>query len=54
MQPLSNLPNAVPALRFTMLEKKNGRKKNTVTIMISVDGMGTVFPRNLKLEGIMN
>ena len=27
MQPLSNLPNAVPTLRFTMLEKKTGEKK---------------------------
>ena len=36
-----------------MLEKKR-KKKNTVTTMIPVDGMGTVFPGNLKLEGIMN
>ena len=34
-------------------EKKNRKKnkKNRATIMISVDGKGTVFPVKLKLQG---
>ena len=34
-----------------IFEKKNPKKnQNSVTIMISVDGKGTVFPAKLKLE----
>ena len=32
------------------LRKKAKEKENSVTIMISIDGKGTVFPVNLKLE----
>ena len=32
-------------------EKKNRRKKNSATRMISVDRKGTVFPMKLKLQG---
>ena len=35
----------------TFLRKKTEEKQNSVTIMISVDGKGTVFPVKLKLEG---
>ena len=34
---------------YTFLRKKTEEKQSSVTIMISVDGKGTVFP--LKLEG---
>ena len=30
---------------------KKQKKKNCATIMISVDGKGTVFPMKLKLQG---
>ena len=33
------------------LRKKTEEKQNTVTIMISVVGEGTVFPVKLKLKG---
>ena len=33
----------------TFLRKKNKKKKNKATIMISVDGKGTIFPVKLKL-----
>ena len=32
-------------------EKKTEEKQNSATIMISVDGKGTVFPVKLKLQG---
>ena len=35
----------------TFLRKKTELKRNSVTIMISVDGKGTAFPVKLKLEG---
>ena len=36
----------------TFLKKKNRKEKqNRATIMISVDGKGTVFPVKLKLQG---
>ena len=35
----------------TFLRKKTEEKHKTVTIMISVDGKGTVFLVTLKLEG---
>ena len=35
----------------TFLRKKTEEKQNNVTIMISVDGKGAVFPVKLKLEG---
>ena len=31
--------------------KKAEEKQNSATIMISVDGKGTVFPMKLKLQG---
>ena len=33
------------------LSEEKNRKKNCATIMISVDGKGTVFPMKLKLQG---
>ena len=33
------------------LSKKTEEKQNNATIMISVDGIGTVFPVKLKLQG---
>ena len=33
------------------LSKKTEEKQNKATIMISVDGIGTVFPIKLKLQG---
>ena len=36
---------------LTFLRKKTEEKQNSVTIMISVDRKGTVFPVKLKLEG---
>ena len=35
----------------TFLRKKTKEKENRATIMISLDGKGTVFPVKLKLEG---
>ena len=35
----------------TFLRKKTEEKQNSATIMISVDGKGTVFPVKLKLQG---
>ena len=32
-------------------EKKQKKKQNSVTIMISIDGKGTAFPAKLKIEG---
>ena len=37
--------------RSYLSEQKNRRKTNSATIMISVDGIGTVFPVKLKLQG---
>ena len=34
----------------TFLQKKTEEKQNSATIMIYVDGIGTVFPVKLKLE----
>ena len=36
---------------ITFLRKKTEKKQNRSTIMISVDGKGTVFPVKLKLHG---
>ena len=35
----------------TFLRKKTEEQQNRATIMISVDGKGTVFPVKLKLQG---
>ena len=35
----------------TFLKKKIEEKLNSVIIMTPVDGKGTVFPANLKLDG---
>ena len=35
----------------TLLRKKAREKQNSVTIMISAERKGTVFPVKLKLEG---
>ena len=35
----------------TFLRKKTEKKENIVTMMISVDGKGTIFPIKLKLQG---
>ena len=34
----------------TFLRKKTEEKQNITTIMISVDGIGTIFPVKLKLQ----
>ena len=34
----------------TFLRKKTEEKQNYVTIIISIDGKGTVFPVNMKLQ----
>ena len=35
----------------TFLRKKSEEEQNSATIIISVDGKGTVFPVKLKLQG---
>ena len=37
--------------RRCISEKKTEEKQNSVTIMMSIDAKGTVFPVRLKLEG---
>ena len=64
MQPLRDLLNGVLQFQFTNLFKKTSKRKiehgtflgkkteekeNSASIMISVDGKGTVFPVKLKL-----
>ena len=63
---MSNLLNGILHSDFTILlkkwaiekrrwylskKKKTEEKQNSATIMISVDGKGTVFPVKLKLQG---
>ena len=64
MWSLSNLLNGVLHFDFTILLKKWAKedddtflrktaeeKQNSASIIISVDGKGTVFPGKLKLQG---
>ena len=37
--------------RWYLSEQKKQEKQDKATIMISVDGIGTVFPVKLKLQG---